>query len=372
MTRHSHHLGRILAVALAIGAAALLVACDAPQTTFSPKSDVAQRVHTLYILVTIMASLVGAVVIGALLYALFRFRSRGRGLAPAASQTHGNTRLEIAWTIAPFFVLILIGVPTIFAIARGASDPQPNALEVRVTAHQWWWEIEYPGLGADDPDNPGGRLALVTANEIHLPVGVQASIAVESEDVVHSFWVPQLVGKVDAIPGRVALLPPFTPQESGVFYGQCAEFCGLAHAQMRFRVVVESLAEFNTWVEALQTPADPPSGLAAQGHQLFMAKGCAFCHTIAGTSTGTKGPDLTRFGSRLTLGAGIMENNDENLRRWILDLRQFKPVEEEHSANPGTATFMLSFAKMPADSPFYVTENEAEAIANYLRSMRVE
>ncbi len=369
MPRRNRHFGRILAVALAVGAAALLVACDAPQTTFSPKSDVAQRIHTLYVLVTIMASVVGAIVIGALLYALFKYRARP---GHTATRTHGNTRLEIAWTIAPVLVLILIGVPTMFAIARGASDPQPGALEVRVTAHQWWWEIEYPGLGPNDPDNPGRRLPLVTANEIHLPVGVQASIAVESEDVVHSFWVPQLIGKADAIPGRVAKLPPFTPQETGAFYGQCAEFCGLAHAQMRFRVIVESLAEFNTWVQSLQTPADPPSGLAAQGQQLFIAKGCAFCHTVAGASTGTKGPNLTRFGSRLTLGAGIVENSDENLRRWILDLRQFKPVEEEHSENPGAATFMLSFGEMPADSPFHITENEAAAIADYLRSMRVE
>jgi cytochrome c oxidase subunit 2 len=367
MARLIHHRGLLLALALAMGALALLTACDAPQSTFSPKSDTAQRVHTLYILVIVMAALIGAGVIGTLLYALFRFRARpGR----QATQTHGNIKLEIAWTIAPVLVLIMIGVPTIFAIARGASDPEPGAVTVTVTAHQWWWEIEYEGLGPEDPNSPGERLPLTTANEIHLPVGRQAAIIVESEDVIHSFWVPQLVGKVDAIPGRTAKLPVFTPQDVGVFLGQCAEFCGLSHAKMRFRVIVEPLADFNAWAQAVQTPPEPATGVAAQGQGLFLSKGCIICHTIQGMpgAAGKVGPDLSRFGSRLTLGAGVIENNPENLAKWINDPRDVKPLPSSEE-NPLS---MPSFGRLPEGNPQHMTEAEIEQVSAFLESMRVE
>ena len=354
MVRWSRHRRGWLAIALVIIAIVALTGCDAPQTTFSPKTEAAQRIQTVYILVIILASMVMLVVMGALVYALIRFRSRpGR----EASQVRGNHRLETAWTIAPALVLVVIAVPTVLAIASAAEDPGPDALQVHVVAHQWWWEVQYPGLGPEDPENPDIRLPLVTANEIHLPLGREVSITLESADVVHSFWVPQLVGKVDAFPGHESRLPAFTPQEVGVFFGQCAEFCGLSHANMKFRVIVDSLGDFNRWVQALQTPPDPPTGLAAQGQQLFMGQGgCLVCHTVAGTAAqGKIGPDLTRFGARLTLGAGILDNTPENLGDWISNLQAEKPG----------ALFMPIFEEQ-------LSPQEIDALAAYLRSMQVE
>ena len=346
----------LLALAVTVG----LAACSTPQTSFEPKSDAAQRTHDLYILLTVLASLVGAGVLAALIYALWRFRARpGR----VAAQFHDHTGVEIAWTLIPAAILVVITVPSVLATVQADRDPDDDALRITVTGHQWWWEVEYEGLGLD-----GGTLA--TANELHVPVGQQVAITLEAEDVIHSFWVPQLVGKLDALPGRTAALEPFTPSEVGVYYGQCTEFCGIAHAMMRFRVIVETLGEFERWASALQTPPAQPAGLAAQGQGLFLSAGCIVCHTIAGTAAqGKIGPDLTRFGSRLTLGAGILENSEENLRDWIYDLRALKPVTDD-----GGVRFMPSFGTLAADAVPYrgITENEIAAIAAYLLGMRVE
>ena len=334
-----------------------LAACSTPQTTFEPKSDAAERIHATYILLVVMASLVGAGVLAAMVYVMVRFRARpGR----VATQTHGHTGLEIVWTVIPAAILVVITVPSVMVLAQQYRDPDPDALHVKVTGHQWWWEFEYQGLGPD-----GGPL--VTANELHLPLGRQVSITLEAKDVIHSFWVPQLAGKVDALPGRTTTVEPFTPKETGVFYGQCAEFCGSAHALMRFRVIVESLAAFEGWTAALQSPPAAASGLAAQGQQLFFgAAGCIACHTIAGTvAQGKLGPDLTRYGARLTMGAGVLENNQQNTADWIYDLRSIKPVSEG-------ALFMPSFGTLPSSDPRRLTRGDAAAIAAYLLSMRVE
>ena len=345
-------------VILALAAVVLgLSACSTPQTTFAPKSDAAERTHAVYILLTVMASLVGAGVLVAMVYIMVRFRARpGR----TASQTHGHTLLEIIWTVIPVSILVLITIPSVMVLAQQYRAPDPDALRITVTGHQWWWEFEYEGLGPD-----GGTL--VTANELHLPVGRQVSLTLKSKDVIHSFWVPQLVGKTDSIPGRTNVLEPFTPKEVGTYYGQCAEFCGSAHALMRTRAIVEPLAEFEKWVAALQTPPAPTGGLAAQGQQLFFgAAGCIACHTIAGTAAqGKVGPNLTRYGSRLTTGAGILENNDENTAAWIYDLRSLKPVGEG-------ALVMPSFGELSASDPRRLSRQDTEAIAAYLRGMRVE
>ena len=342
----------ILALALAG-----LAACSTPQTTFEPKSDAAERTHALYILLTVMASLVGAGVLAAMVYVMVRFRARP-GRVP--SQTHGHTGLEIIWTAIPVAVLVLITVPSVMVLAQEYRAPDDDALRITVTGHQWWWEFEYEGLGPN-----GGPL--VTANELHLPLGRQVSLTLKSKDVIHAFWVPQLVGKTDSIPGRANVLEPFTPKEVGIYYGQCAEFCGSAHALMRARAIVEPLAEFEKWVAALQTPPSAPAGLAAQGQQLFFgAAGCLACHTIAGTAAqGKVGPNLTRYGSRTTMGAGILENNDQNTADWIYDLRSVKPIGDG-------ALFMPSFGELPSSDSRRLTRAEAAAIAAYLQSMRVE
>ena len=252
----------------------------------------------------------------------------------------------------------MVGVPTIFAVVGATRAPSDDALHINVIAHQWWWEVEYPGLGPD-----GGPL--VTANELHIPIGREVAIHLTSDDVLHSFWVPRLIGKVDAVPNHPNNLEPFTANEIGVFYGQCAEFCGAAHALMRFRVIVDPTAVFEQWVAALQTPPEAPESgsFLASGEGIFIGN-CSACHTVFGTAAqGTIGPDLTRFGARLTLGAGILDNTAENAEEWIADIRDIKPVPEGALGNGKPA--------MPAFNTF-LSDAEIAAVAAYLRSQTVQ
>jgi cytochrome c oxidase subunit 2 len=341
----------LLAAAFVALALVGLAGCSTPQTTFEPQSDAAERIHAVYILVVVLASIVGAGVLGVMIFTLIHFRARpGR----VAAQTHGNTLLEIAWTVLPVGILLIITIPSVLAWAEANRDPDPGALHITVTGHQWWWEIEYDGLGTDGS-------AVVTANELHLPVGQQASILLKSADVIHSFWVPKLAGKTDAVPNRDNRLEPFTPKELGVFFGQCTEFCGVAHSLMRFRVIVEPMADFEAWLLALENPApETLPAQASQGKQLFDIS-CSRCHAIAGhTIQGTVGPNLSLFGERLTLGSGMMDNTDDNLKRWISDLREFKPIPDD-----GGISFMPSFGL----SGF--TERDVSDLSAYLQGLTI-
>ncbi|MCI0778790.1 MAG: cytochrome c oxidase subunit II [Chloroflexi bacterium] len=337
----------IALMAIAVG----MAACTSPLTTFEPASDAADRILTLYILIIVAASIVGVLVLGAMAYILIKFRARpGR----EAQQIHGNNKLEIAWTIAPILVLVAITIPTMVWIATSSSRAvADDAILVTATGYQWWFEFEYEGesVGLD-----GGTL--VTANELHLPVGRQVAIELRSEDVIHSFWVPALLGKTDMVPNRENKLEPFVPNEIGEFWGQCAEFCGVAHANMRFRVHVVSLADFDAWVAAMNTaPADPvPDSAPARGKRVFeVLGGCGACHTIAGTAAaGRVGPDLSLFGERSTVGAGILPATDENVRAWVSDLRSIKPG----------ARFMPKFADT-------LSEAQVADVVAYLKSLRV-
>lgn len=290
---------------------------EAPQTTVFPTSDVGGHIQGLYDLIFWMALVVFIGVEAFLLYAIFRFRSRP-GDTSIPAQIHGNTRLEIAWTVIPSVVLLIIAVPTIRTIFEQDRVPTPmsgDVLRVQVTAHQWWWEFRYPDLG----DNA------VTANELHLPLGRTALLELRSADVAHSFWIPKLGGKMDVVPTRLNHLW-FTPQETGEFYGQCVEFCGLQHANMRDRLIVESPADFDRWIGQQRANATTPTGSqAVRGGALFQSAPCAGCHTIRGTSAkGTVGPDLTHVGARTTIAAGVLNNTLENLTRWITDPQDIK------------------------------------------------
>ncbi len=297
----------------------ILAACtgDYPQNAMAPKSDFALVIDDLFWQIIWWSIGVFIVVEALLVYALFRFRRRpGR---PGPAQVHGNTRLEIAWTLAPALVLASIAVPTVRTIFETQAPPTPDALQVQIIGHQWWWEVRYP------------QLNVVTANEVHLPVGRKVDISLTSADVIHSFWIPQLGGKRDANPGHTNRIS-LTPFEPGVYWGQCAEFCGASHANMGLRAVVEEPAQFDAWVQAQQAPApnllaqadaDP---LVKQGAQQFIASACLACHRIAGTpAAGQVGPDLTHVGSRRTIAAGMMENTPENLARWLRNPPGVKP-----------------------------------------------
>ena len=342
---------RIIVVTLLLGVVALVVGCypSHPMSTFDAKGPVAQQQLDLFVLILWLAAVVFVAVVGALLYAVIRFRRRLGQDIP--KQVHGNTRLEVAWTIAPALVLVVIAVPTITTIFDTANTPeQEEVLEVKVTGHQWWWEFEYPQLG------------LVTANELHIPpVPWVIDVTLESEDVIHSFWIPKLVGKTDVVPNHINTLwfSADVPAlgEPVTYLGQCAEFCGISHALMRFRVIVEPSKEtFDDWVAGQKAAPGVPTGDAAAGADLF-ANGefagrqrCVFCHTIEGMLIkGKVGPDLTHVGSRTTIAAGILENTPENLAAWLRDPPAVKPG-----------------AKMPV---LGLTEGQVSDMVSYLQSL---
>ena len=359
-TPSSHNrLARILGIGLAaLTIASLLVvlaSCDTPLTTFEPRSDATQRIHTIYIFVIVAASIVGFLVFLAMAYILLKYRDRP-GRVP--QQIHGNAKLEIAWTVLPILILVAIAIPTIIWIAGTTEDPDPDVLNVEAIGHQWWFEFRYPGLGPDGGD-------LITANELRVPIGRQVAITLEAKDVIHSFWVPQLVGKTDMVPGRVNILEKFTPTEIGEFHGQCAEFCGSAHALMRFRVHVESHADFDRWVAAMNDePTAPADGSPEQaGSRIFIAQ-CATCHTIQGVSDGDTGPNLTLFGDRSTVGAGILESTDENVKAWVSDLRSLKPVPEIANMMP---TFHTGDPTVDI-----LSEGQVDQVVTYLKSQKLQ
>jgi cytochrome c oxidase subunit 2 len=339
---------KVTLMALAALGVLSLAACATPQSTFSPASDVADNINTIYVLVVTAATIVGFLVLVAMAYLIIRFRARPGG---KARQIHGSKKLEIAWTLLPAGILLIIAIPVMFFLNATSQAAAADAVQVEAIGHQWWFEFRYPGLGPDGKD-------LVTANELVLPIGQQAGITLHSVDVLHSFWVPALAGKTDMVPGRTNHLSPFTPNELGTFYGQCAEFCGTAHALMRFRVKVVSLGEFEQWVAAHNAAAaDPAAGTAAaRGWALFQTQGCSGCHTINGVSAGTFGPNLTLFGERSTVAAGILESTQENVAQWIHNVQSVKPL-------PVTGS-------MPSYKDT-LTDAQAMDLAAYLKSLTV-
>ena len=328
------HTRRLPLAAAVLLTGLVLAACSDPLSTIEPKSDATQTVQNLYVIVFWLAAVVFVGVLGATLILAIWFRERpGR----VASQFHGNTRLEIVWTLLPVVILVAIFIPTATAIVDLEPDPDdlpPGTVHVEAIGHQWWFEFRYPDLG------------IVTANEMHVPVDRPVYVTLRSEDVIHSFWIPQLVGKVDMVPGRENAVI-FTPNEARdeAYLGQCVEFCGTSHANMRFRVFVDGQADFDAWVEAQLAPpvaAETLSELAQEGAALFqnpiLALGvtpCVGCHTVKGTpAVGLIGPDLTHVASRSTLFAGIRdgfassedpERVQRELERWISDPDDIKP-----------------------------------------------
>ena len=329
-----------------------LISCtpDHPQSTFDAVGDVAKRQLNLFMWIFWAAVIVFIIVEGALIYIVFRYRRRpGDGLP---KQTHGNTKIEIAWTLAPAIVLAVVAVPTVTTLIDLSGAPPDNALHVRAIGHQWWFEFEYPEQG------------VTTANELHVPVGRPVRVTLESKDVIHSFWIPKVVGKVDMVPNHVNRLPTFIiPEDSpGMYLGQCAELCGTAHALMKFRVIAETPEEFENWVQLQNEPGKPPSTeLQQMGYDLFIGKGsCLACHTIEGTIAQSKtGPDLTHFGSRTSLGAGVVENTPDNLALWL-----------DHPDNLKPGTIMASNAMIYRDPSQGLTDSEIESLVAYLKGLK--
>ncbi len=283
-----------------------------PQSTLRPRSDFGRAIDHLFTDIFWWAVVVFVLVETLLLVALVRFRHReGR---PAPKATHGHTALEIGWTLAPAVILVLVAVPTVRTIFATAGDAPPDALKIDVIGHQWWWEYKYPALG------------VVTANEMHVPVGRPVQVSITSADVIHSFWAPALGGKRDAIPGHETRIA-FRADSVGEYPGQCAEFCGKSHANMGLRVIVDADSAFETWAKAEQggsaTPA--PGSPAERGKAVYSRSACLACHTIQGVSPGVIGPNLTHVGSRTSIAGGMFPNDSAHLARWIADATALKP-----------------------------------------------
>jgi cytochrome c oxidase subunit 2 len=329
-------LGGLAVVALL--AILVLAACgeQQPFTTITPQTEKAEDIQWLYQIIFWASLVVFVGVQMALVYTVLRFRRRNN---QRPEQVHGNTRLEITWTIIPAVILLVLFVPTARVIFDHAAAEETADFVVDVYGKQWWWEVHYPEIPAD-PDDPES-LPLVTANEIRIPQGASVIFNLQSNNVIHSFWVPQLSGKTDVIPGHQNRLQ-FTASTVGEYFGECAEFCGAAHAWMRFKVLVVPQAEFDDWVEAWRTPPaydhDPQDeGGVAQVPPSFGV--CLACHQITGTNaniapegfgtnpvpnTGNPGPNLTLLACRDTIAAGLLVNNAENLKTWLMHTDEVK------------------------------------------------
>jgi cytochrome c oxidase subunit 2 len=330
---------------LSFGLLTLLTACaqNAPQDTLhNLGGPVARKELNLFTPVFWVAAVIFFLVEGALVVATIKFRARSDRDVPV--QVHGNKILEVTWTIIPAVILAAVAVPTIGSIFSLASTPTgPDVIRVDLVARQWWWEYKYPDLG------------VVTANELHIPLGKQVAIRLKSLDVIHSFWVPGLAGKQDVFPGRTNELT-LSADKAGTYLGQCAEFCALSHANMRLRVIAQSQAEFDTWVlqqkADAQAPADP---LAVRGQELFMKNQCILCHTIRGTAAAGKvGPDLTHLASRTTFAGATFDFNTQNLIKWVTDAPDIKP-----GAKMGRGIL-----------DYHLNADEIRAIVAYLESLK--
>jgi cytochrome c oxidase subunit 2 len=301
---------------------------------FTPASPNAAAVTNLFWIIIVIAALIFVGVEGVLFYSIVAYRQRPE---QQASQFAGNPRLEIVWTAIPALILAVV----LFLTIRTMDDTRPpggDPLEVRAIAHQWWWEFDYPSEG------------ISTANELHVPVGETVIVQVQTTDVIHSFWVPSLAPKQDAIPGRTQIVW-FQAQVPSTFFGKCAEFCGIEHTWMNLRVYAQPPADYQAWVKAQQQPAAAPTGLAAQGQQIYFSQTCGSCHAIAGTaSNGQIGPNLTHVASRWTIGAGVLDNTPDNMDRWL---------ENPQAVKPGT--------QMPN---YRFTPDEVRALTAYMESLR--
>jgi cytochrome c oxidase subunit II len=392
-----------------------LAACEAgggyPQTTFRPVSEFGDKLNEVFYITFNWTMGILVLVMALILYATFRFRERPD--APHPEQIHGNTLMEIGWTIAPAIIVVLIGIPTVRTIFETQRRPPDDALVVEVIGHQFWWEFRYPELG------------IVTANQMWIPTGRDVSLQMHSADVIHSFWIPRIGGKRDVIPlprrreGEPAahknyLL--FNVREPGHYLGQCAEFCGESHAIMRMTVMAVEPTEFDAWAARMrgsaavaavggqqpgrdtamvgqtadgQVPAmtaEPapqaqrigqmplPTGvgnpfappldevaLQQEGERIFLGAACVACHAVSGTTAvGVLGPALTQYGERPWVGAGAAENNVDNVAQWIRDPQSLKPG----TLMPGS---LRGGGGMP---PTGLSDAEVRAVAAYLLSLK--
>lgn len=306
---------------------------------FAPASTPAQSVFDLSLFVLTITGVIFLIVAALLVYAVIRFRRRRDDDGREPAQVFGSVQVELAWTITPVIIVLVLFLASARAVFALQGAPRgKDSLEVTVVGHQFWWEYRYPGL------------KIVTANELHVPVGTRTFLKLLSADTDHSFWVPRLAGKTDLIPNHPNEMW-IEPRETGLFVGQCAQYCGTQHAKMLLRVYVDSREEFDRWARHQAAAGARGDAVVAEGRRVFEQTACINCHAVSGTpANGRFGPDLTHLMSRETLGAGIASNTPDNLRAWIRRPDDFKPG-----------------SLMP---PMGLTESQLESVTAYLMSLR--
>ncbi|GAC1409429.1 MAG: cytochrome c oxidase subunit II [Actinomycetota bacterium] len=306
-----------------IALAVIATACSnaGPQDSLHPAGHTSRNQLALFVPVFWIAVGIFVVVEGLVLYISFNFREHRVKGEPV--QVHGNTKMEIGWTLAPAVLLAAIAVPTVAGVFALAAVPHgPEVVHVRVVGHQWWWEYEYLDT----------KPVVRTATEMVIPAGKKVYVDITSADVIHSFWVPKLAGKQDAVPNRLNHLT-LDADQPGTYFGQCAEFCALSHTNMKLRVVAKSPADYAAWLENQKKEAMMPAGgLAAAGAKVFTefstkSGSCIGCHTLRGipAAQGRIGPELTHFFSRSTFAGSILDVNAENLTKWLQNPPGIKP-----------------------------------------------
>jgi cytochrome c oxidase subunit 2 len=289
-----------------------------PTNIFAPVSTPAQSIFDLSLFVLTITAAIFLVVFGLLAYAVLKFRKRAANDGREPPQVYGSTQLELAWTVVPILIVVVLFLAAARVVASIQNAVRPNdAVEVTVIGHQFWWEYRYPAL------------RVVTANELHIPVSDPAHptptfLTLLSADTDHSFWVPRLAGKTDLIPGHPNSMW-IDPHETGLYLGQCAQYCGTQHAKMLLRVYVQSRDEFERWIQQQRQPAHLSDGVS-RGRHIFETTACINCHTVVGTvADGRFGPDLTHLMSRETIASGAVANTAENLRLWVRNPGAMKP-----------------------------------------------
>jgi len=310
---------------------------------FQPHSTPAESIYHLSVFVLAITAMIFLVVFSLLAYAVVKFRNKAAGAEREPAQVYGSTQIELAWTIIPILIVVVLFLATARVIHAIQDTPKPaTAVEVTAIGHQFWWEFRYPALG------------IVTANELHVPVSdpvhpTPTFLKLLSADTDHSFWVPQLAGKTDLIPNRVNEMW-MDPHQTGIYLGQCAQYCGTQHAKMLLRVSVDTPEAFEAWVRDQKRTADQDTKEIA-GRRVFETTACINCHAVGGTAaTGRFGPDLTHLMSRSTIASGAAENTSENLRLWI---------ENPDAIKPGSL--------MPA---MKLSDADLDALLRYLETLR--
>lgn len=345
---------RLLAILVA-SLTLFLVGCSTylPMDMLSPNSPAASETASLFYFVFWIAVIVFILVEGLLVWFVLKYQRRAQDEHP--EQYHGNTRLEITWTVIPALILLVVFGLTIRTMGTTGPTNAPSAgVPIDVFGHQWWWEIQY---------NDG---QIKTASELHMPSDQVMNVTLRSENVIHSFWVPRIMGKTDTMPGHENETWLMT-SETGTYDGQCAEFCGTQHANMKFRVIVQSPQDYQAWLaNQAAPPVEPaPGSLEAAGKEIIETPTnyCSTCHTIQGsrTAVGVTGPNLTHFASRSCFAGCMYENTRENLTAWLTNSNAMKP---------GNLMAKTLAQLNPQDPDHPLRPDQVEALVAYLSSLK--